>query len=325
MAKQKKKPISRLNSEYSIRKKELIATSRFKGGRVSRSEKLRMKDDVEHRNMTVLDIATSYNRHPDTVEAILRGLNVNASTGDEESKQTSALAEKLQSRDYWYQLEFMFDKGELEQFISLWCELMMQFNDDVLFAEELQIKQYVTLEILNNRLMIDRRNYLHKLNEYTEALDEEYMKPDEERDNKRVNYLEGRIKQLQSTISSYEKDYKEGIKQADNVLKNLKATRDQRLKQVDHSKSSWPALVRALQNEKMRNEMSREAELMRIAKERQVKKLQQHHTFNNDEIDRPFLLGEGHELYDPQDGFIEVENDISEEKAKQILEQEEED
>ena len=73
------------------------------------------------------------------------------------------------------------------------------------------------------------------------------------------------------------------------VSKDLKATRDQRIKRIEDSKSSWAGFLRALEDEEERERVGDDAELMKIAKDKSREKLGTFHTFIDGSIDRPLL------------------------------------
>ena len=63
------------------------------------------------------------------------------------------LKNKLHSKSFWTEIvrQFDADSGELTYFENTWINLVKQFREDVLPAEELQIKQFITIDILINR------------------------------------------------------------------------------------------------------------------------------------------------------------------------------
>ena len=65
---------------------------------------------------------------------------------------------------------------------KLWINLIKQFREDVLPAEELQIKQFITIDILINRSMKERKRHITETEKLQKAVDKEYAKTDAERD-----------------------------------------------------------------------------------------------------------------------------------------------
>ena len=64
--------------------------------------------------------------------------------------------------------------GELQYFEDTWIGLIKQFREDVLPAEELQIKQFITIDILINRSMKERKRHIADTEKLQEEVDREY-------------------------------------------------------------------------------------------------------------------------------------------------------
>ena len=80
----------------------------------------------------------------------------------EEAKDYETIRQKLHAKSFWNEIRNQFDEetGELEYFESTWINLIKQFREDVLPAEELQIKQFITIDILINRSMKERKRHI---------------------------------------------------------------------------------------------------------------------------------------------------------------------
>ena len=85
----------------------------------------------------------------------------NVFSNSEEAKDYETLKQKLHGKSFWNEVTNQFDEtsGELEYFESTWINLMKQFREDVLAAEELQIKQFFYSRIL--KLSVDPRSQIH--------------------------------------------------------------------------------------------------------------------------------------------------------------------
>ena len=62
------------------------------------------------------------------------------------------LKHKLHSKTFWSEItrQFDYETGELQYFEDTWVGLVKQFREDVLPAEELQIKQFITIRLFNS-------------------------------------------------------------------------------------------------------------------------------------------------------------------------------
>ena len=77
------------------------------------------------------------------------------------------------------------------------------------------------------------------------------------------------------------------------MLKELKGTREQRIKILEDSKETFAAWVRALiQDKGMRKEIGANMEKMRLAMEKEKVRLSEFHKYEDGLIDQPFLTPE---------------------------------
>ena len=74
------------------------------------------------------------------------------------------------------------------------------------------------------------------------------------------------------------------------MLKDLKATREQRIKRLEDSKQTFIGWVRNLMsNPEVRREMGIEMEKMRLAADIEADRLTEYHKYEDGTIDQPFL------------------------------------
>ena len=86
--------------------------------------------------------------------------------------------------------------------------------------------------------------------------------------------------------------------------KDLKTTRDQRLKIIEDSKKTYADLIKLLDDESTRVNFGQEMEIRRIAKDKEYFKLAQYHDFMDGMVDRPILNAET-VMQDNEDGKID--------------------
>ena len=76
-------------------------------------------------------------------------------------------------------------------------------------------------------------------------------------------------------------------KKGDN-LKQLKATRDQRLKNIEGMKSSFSAWIKTILDDSyLRDELGTHMEKMRVATENEIKRLSEYFTYQDGGVDQP--------------------------------------
>jgi len=174
----------------------------------------------------------------------------------------------------------------------MWIETMDQFRDDVLPSEELQIKQWLIIEVLQNRSMKERKKHIDELERSEQDLEKLYKVPLDSRDINRINNLETRIAFLRNSIGSYTSEHNKLSADSQRIIKDLKATRDQRFKQIESSKETWTQQLRQLEDEDKRKKAGEEMEIMRLAKEKSKEQLGEYHTYVDGTVDMPLLTPE---------------------------------
>ena len=74
------------------------------------------------------------------------------------------------------------------------------------------------------------------------------------------------------------------------MLKELKGTREQRVRRLEDSRTTFSARVQALVTDKnLSDSMGLEMEKMRIAMETEKAKLVEYHKYEDNQLDQPFL------------------------------------
>jgi len=261
-----------------------------KRGQLSISEETFIKNNVF--NLTIEQIAESLNRNTDPIE---RYIKENQLYESQDSKaEYNNLKNKLHSKTFWKEISRQFDEetGELEYFEDVWINLIKQFREDVLPAEELQIKQFITIDILINRSMKERKRHISETEKLQKLVDLEYSKPEDQRDPARLLNLENQLSFSRNSIASYTNEYTKLLAEYQKISKDLKATREQRIKRIEDGKSSWVGLIRMLEEEDIREKEGREMSILSLATDKARSKLYEYHEYADSKIDMPILNSE---------------------------------
>ena len=260
-----------------------------KRGQLSLDEEKFIRDHIE--SLSVEQIADSLNRN---VDPINRYIDEQQLYSVNEKNENEVLKRKLHSKTFWNEIVRQFDEdsGELQYFEDTWVGLIKQFREDVLPAEELQIKQFITIDILINRSMKERKRHIAETEKLQRLVDAEYEKPETQRDIPRLANLETQLSFARNSISSYTNEYTKLLNEQQKISKDLKATREQRIKRIEDGKSSWVGLIRMLEDEEIRDKEGREMEILSMATEKYRKELYGYHQYQDDKIDKPFLNNE---------------------------------
>ena len=105
--------------------------------------------------------------------------------------------------------------------------------------------------------------------------------------------MERPIAVLRAAQESLGKDYKEMQSKKNMMLKELKGTREQRIKVLEDSKQTFAGWVRALiQDREMRQEIGSNMEKMRLAMNMEKGRLAEYHQYEDGLVDQPFLTPE---------------------------------
>jgi hypothetical protein len=257
-----------------------------KRGQLALDEEKFIRDNIQ--SLSVEAIAQQLNRNTAPINRYIEENNLYAL---EEKNENDLLKRKLHSKSFWYEIERQFDEqtGELEYFENTWVGLIKQFREDVLPAEELQIKQFITIDILINRSMKERKRHIAETEKLQRLVDAEYDKPEDQRDIPRLANLETQLSFARNSISSYTNEYTKLLNEQQKISKDLKATREQRIKRIEDGKSSWVGLIRMLEDEELREKEGREMEILNMATEKYKKDLFGYHTYQDNKVDKPFL------------------------------------
>ena len=170
--------------------------------------------------------------------------------------------------------------------------LIKQFREDVLPAEELQIKQFITIDILINRSMKERKRHITDTEKLQRLVDKEYAKPEDQRDSAYLLNLETQLSFARNSIASYTNEFTKLLGEQQKISKDLKATREQRIKRIEDGKSSWAGLIRMLEDEQIREAEGRQMEIINMSTNKVKKELMEYHQYQDNSVDIPLLTPE---------------------------------
>ena len=261
-----------------------------KRGQLSLEEEKFISQNVG--KLSVEEIANSLNRSPDPINRYIKENRLYIPS--DEKNESEILRRKLHGKTFWPEIARQFDEdsGELEYFENTWIGLVKQFREDVLPAEELQIKQFITIDILINRSMKERKRHITMTEKLQRDVDKEYEKPEDQRDTAKLMNLETQLSFARNSIANYTNEYTKLLNEQQKISKDLKATREQRIKRIEDGKSSWVGLIRMLEDEEIREKEGREMEIIRMATEKAKTDLYGYHQYQDGTVDRPFFTPE---------------------------------
>ena len=175
----------------------------MKKGRFTKTEQEFMRNN--HREMSVLELATHLDRDPTSVESYVKEKIGNTTLDD---REIEALHD-LQNRPFWKDLQKQFSEEELQSLLYHWSRIITQFRDDVLPTEELQIIDAIKLEILMNRALIGQQTNMRNISHYEEMVTVEKNKSLEIQDKDYIYNLERQIAVSRAAQESLTREYKD--------------------------------------------------------------------------------------------------------------------
>lgn len=261
-----------------------------KRGQLSLEEEKFITENFE--TLTIDQIAEALNRSPAPIKRYVTEQKLVVPSSEKQTQET--LRQKLHCKTFWSEIERQFDEesGELKYFEDTWIGLIKQFREDVLPAEELQIKQFITIDILINRSMKERKRHISETDKLQKLVDKEYEKPEDQRDVPKLANMETQLGFARNSLANYTNEYTKLLAEQQKISKDLKATREQRIKRIEDGKSSWTGLIRMLEDEIIREKEGREMEILAMATDKVKNSLSEYHQYQDGIVDRPLLTPE---------------------------------
>ncbi len=243
--------------------------------------------------MSVEDIAKKLNRNAAPVIRYMR-LNLGYKTELDKELESDA-GHALKKKPYWTELRKSFSDRELRIFIYEWKRILGQFNNDIMATEESQIIDLIKLGIEQSRCEALRKEQNEKIRDYDDRVTKLRRKkaadPDEERENReKLDRMERLLAALRQSNKDCGTQIKEILGLKHDLLDQLKATRDKRLKNVENSAANFSLWLKEIyDNPELRRSMSLELEKMRLAAEQAKMDFAEYHKYEDGMIDQPFL------------------------------------
>ena len=274
----------------------------FKLGRITKDEEAFILANIE--DMTLEDLSKELNRDVKTLQKVLKRISIS------DNSTIAATAQAVKGRPYWNELEKQFNSEELALFVQHWHNITSQFRNDTFYTEELQIVEVIKLDILSNRILTDQ----NKVRKDIEQTEKDIIK--ERKDDgvspasiDRIRLAETRMTQLYISLNQYMSDYEKILNHKKGMMKEIKGSRSDRIKQLESSRESFAGWFRNLMlNPVERRNLGQWMEKMRIATEYEVIRLSEYHKYENKEYDIPLLTPES---------VLAQEKQIAEEKTRE--------
>lgn len=265
-----------------------------KRGRLSNQDVAFITDNAE--KLEAVAIATALDRTVETVEEFIRVNITEPRIRNPENEEKVSIRLELRNSEAWKNLKGEFTSEELKYFEEGYIKLMSQFKGDgVMASEETQIFQAIKFEILMSRNLKERRRCRDDIsnleNIQTSFLsgfnnDPKNMGPD---DKEFSLNLETQLNVARQSEQSRTGEYVKLQERHEALMKSLKSTRDQRIKQVESSKVSFLSVIKLLQDRDVQDRECRQMELMKMAGAREYTRLGRPMKYEDGNDDSPIL------------------------------------
>jgi hypothetical protein len=237
-------------------------------------------------NLTATEIAQNLRRNADAVTAYIKKNHASSFT------ETARSAEyDIKNSPVWYDLERQFSKDELNMFLFHWGRIISQFGSDVYPTEELQVIDTIKLEILMNRALVEQNKCIESIRTMEQQLIVERDR--DPRDVAEIGNLERQIAFLRAAQDNLNDEFQNMLKKKNEILKEMKGTRDARIKHLETNKNNVYALLKKIvENKELRIRLGADMEKMRLAANTEYERLSEYHIYEDGEADQPFLTPE---------------------------------
>jgi chromosome segregation ATPase len=141
-----------------------------------------------------------------------------------------------------------------------------------------------------NRCLKSNKDNIQTISTYEELLRDERSKDKDQQDIDYVLNLERQLASLRASQESLNKDYRELQTKKASMLREMKGTREQRIKRLEDSKQSFISwIANLMQDPETMKRYGIEMEKMRLAMVKEQGRLSEFHRYEDDTIDQPFL------------------------------------
>lgn len=266
----------------------------MKKGRISKEEEKFIKGNI---NLGYKQIATELNREPESILGFIRKKVAKGDISIPHWMDKATYEEQAQFdltfRPYWVELKQQFTEDELKLFQYHWGRIIAQFKDDVIPTEELQVVDLIKLELLMNRSLKHNKDNIEQIALFqSEVQAIRAVGVDSDRTDEMFN-LERQVAALRASQESLNRDYRELQTKKNSMLKEMKATREQRVKRLEDSRQSFTAwLAYLVSNPEVAKGYGIEMEKMRLAMHKEKDRLSAYHQYQDGFVDQPFLTPE---------------------------------
>lgn len=244
--------------------------------------------------LTLDELQQSVLRSKTAINKFIRDEGLVTATMSQEQQHRLLLKSRLWESEFWRELRPKLFDNEVQFFEDQWISSILQFEQTaaVVHTENMQVVDLVMNRVLQNRVLQKYKDNEEQVKEFRNVLLKELQLAEDQRDNEMVKYYRSEISNLTAEQKNYDVTIQNYQKNIDNLSKALKATRDQRVKRIEDSRSSWAGFAKLLQEEHARMREGEEINVIRAAVDKEQQRLTEYHEYADGELDQPILTYE---------------------------------
>jgi len=249
------------------------------------------------KTMGVTEIATLLNKSEAQVKRVIKQselmLKADRRLASLNEKEVE-IAKDIKRTKTWQQLTEELSPNELLYYEEKYAQYMAQFKDDVLVTEQTQISLLIKFEIMMHRNAKAKYSAAQEIARLV-SMQNDYLStfPDRsamsEQDREYVLSLEAQIQAAKQAEQARSSEFIKLEEKHQALLKDLKATREQRVTRIESSKQSFLAIIKQLQDEENRELMGRHMEIMKHVSSKEMERLGSAHVYEDGNSDLPIL------------------------------------
>ena len=194
---------------------------------------------------------------------------------------------ELHAQSNWLQTQREFTEEELLFYENSYVEYRHQFKD--MTATELkQLYQLITLEVFMHRHNSDRMKSQREVERLEKLIAKEYSVEPPQRNIDKIHLMEEQLIACRGASGGKTKEYKDLLEKHVELMKVLKGTRDQRIKNIE-DRGKFISILKELELEERRRSIGEITGLMDLAVTVERERLSKPHQYADKMIDQPIL------------------------------------
>lgn len=257
-------------------------------GRISKDERAWI--EAHCKLIPADEIATKLGRNKRTIEKVIKEINSPLRVAPSHEFMREIAEFDIRKSPIWKELVKQFNEDELELFLYHWKEISLQFKNDILHTERMQIVDMARYEIMMNRCLERIKIIMDDVNRITKEIQEEEKLDFALQDKDKILGLTRLRSDCNAAMNHISSEHKNLMERKQSLLKETKGTREQRIKRIESTGEnmvSW--ITKLIENPDLRKKLGIDMEKMRLATEVEVKRLSEFHKYEDGMIDQPFL------------------------------------